>query len=605
MKRFALGFVVIVSLLHFISGKYSLTVLLQKYDVGMGYLYNGSHCNPFWYSGIKCNIQLKMCVSLLSDSASIANCQNQDGNPSNQWIDLGIVTNNSNSVEFGLSKYNNWANPFLIASNDPSFTGFSLSLEAYNVNGNEVNLIDSYTYQFANGSDVSDFNFYTHERNNSLLDPTLTQISWKVDGDVTIPSTPTPVVEGVFDCNDLVGNSGIQQLNISSTSINVYCDPGTNNASYTVIQARGPVNSSTDFGLSLDLYKQQIGTIEKNGNFWIGLDNINKITNNNIHKYNLRIDLCCGSVSKKVFHYANVTVGDSTTNYVLSGTSMDQGVGLAYGPSGISDLSATFSTPDNYTNDSTGFPKEFCDIIVDPNDSSVTWGSGGWWYGSCGNNLNGKYIPNVSGSCSNVDTTDENKIKASFTGIEMATQVQQVGNYAFDGISYDKFLGILKISLSQHTITLTLSTLKVNGILENGKNCSKFSNIGIACNPRPKICIEKLDNTTTVSESCIGSNYIDLGLLGENEVTFNTSTWYNAWFNPQDFKYDDTYNGFRIKLYIYNADFTDYEKIGFLYWDFQSTDVGGTSTPVTYTNKNTDDDKTIKEFSLVYSVITK
>lgn len=438
MKHIVIGVVVIALLLPYILAKYSLLLLLQEYDVGMGYLYNGSHCSPFWFTGLKCNIQLKICISLLSDKNAITQCQNQNGSPSNQWIDLGQVTNNSNSVQFSLTKYKDWINPLFIASNDDSFAGFSLSLEAYNINGNDVELIDSFTYQFAGPTDVSNSVPYTHQRNNTLLDPTLTKISWIVNGPVSAPTTtPKPQISGLFDCTDSPTTDGKLTLNYTGTLFDVYCDPGNNGASYTVIQARGPVNSSTDFDKKFNEYEDLIGTVEKNGNFWIGLKNINKITNNG-RNYDLRIDLCCGDKPIKTLYYTSVLVGDSSTNYTLTCNALDKGIGLAYGPAGITDINMTFSTPEYYTSDTNGLPEEFCDILTDPSDGTVKWGSGGWWYGSCANNLNGKYIPNNNGSCATIDLTKEDSIKTSTTGIEMATSQIQQGNYQFDGISYDK-----------------------------------------------------------------------------------------------------------------------------------------------------------------------
>ena len=89
--------------------------------------------------------------------------------------------------------------------------------------------------------------------------------------------------------------------------------------------------------------------------------------------------------------------------------------------------------------------------------------------------------------------------------------------------------------------------------------------------------------------------------MNGNKITFDSQKWYNSWYNPQIFKNLDTYEGFRLKLFIYNVDGTDYQKIGSLLWEFQKTDIGST-TPVKYTNTNKTNDKAIEEFSLSYSV---
>lgn len=157
-----------------------------------------------------------------------------------------------------------------------------------------------------------------------------------------------------------------------------------------------------------------------------------------------------------------------------------------------------------------------------------------------------------------------------------------------------------KIATS-YTLTILLSTLNVSGNLENGNKCSKFADVGIQCNPQPRICIEKLTIPSNDTEHCIGGYFQDLSILNGNKITFDSQKWYNSWYNPQIFKNLDTYEGFRLKLFIYNVDGTDYQKIGSLLWEFQKTDIGST-TPVKYTNTNKTNDKAIEEFSLSYSV---
>uniref|UniRef100_A0A0K0EXL3 Secreted protein n=1 Tax=Strongyloides venezuelensis TaxID=75913 RepID=A0A0K0EXL3_STRVS len=154
---------------------------------------------------------------------------------------------------------------------------------------------------------------------------------------------------------------------------------------------------------------------------------------------------------------------------------------------------------------------------------------------------------------------------------------------------------------SLYSITISLATLNVSGFLEDGRNCSRFANVGIECNPQPKICIEKLTTSSNDTEHCSQGNFQDLGVFNGNKIKFNTQKWFNSWYNPQMTKYSDSYDGFRLKLFIYNVDGTYYEKIGSLMWDFQKNDTGAT-TPVKYTSTKMKNDKAIDEFSLLYSI---
>lgn len=83
-------------------------VLLENFDnsAGGGYLFQGKHCDPFWFSGVdQCDISLSVCVEPLNSDQSIMGC-------ATNWIELGQVTNNNNLATLNPgSAYGGWTNP--------------------------------------------------------------------------------------------------------------------------------------------------------------------------------------------------------------------------------------------------------------------------------------------------------------------------------------------------------------------------------------------------------------------------------------------------------------------------------------------------------------
>ncbi|EDO49905.1 predicted protein [Nematostella vectensis] len=166
--------------------------------------------------------------------------------------------------------------------------------------------------------------------------------------------------------------SGIYKIALTpSRRLDVYCDLSTSGGGWTVIQKR--MDGSVDFYRSWDEYKMGFG--DKNGEFWLGLDNIHAMTSQ--RGYRVRFDLEDFEGNTRYAEYDDFRVGDETTKYKLVS------VGTYSGTAGDSFSSHR------------GFPFTTRDR---DNDNDNTYGNcaeryeGAWWYDNCYNsNLNGKW----------------------------------------------------------------------------------------------------------------------------------------------------------------------------------------------------------------------
>ncbi|XP_058959423.2 angiopoietin-related protein 7-like [Pocillopora verrucosa] len=97
-----------------------------------------------------------------------------------------------------------------------------------------------------------------------------------------------------------------------SGAFNVYCDQTTANGGWTVIQKR--MDGSVDFNRTWNEYKHGFGNLV--GEFWLGLDKINRLTRNKT-KNKLRVDL--GVTTGKTVHpeYDWFGIGNETAKYQL------------------------------------------------------------------------------------------------------------------------------------------------------------------------------------------------------------------------------------------------------------------------------------------------
>nr|XP_058959419.1 angiopoietin-related protein 7-like isoform X1 [Pocillopora verrucosa] len=156
-----------------------------------------------------------------------------------------------------------------------------------------------------------------------------------------------------------------------SGAFNVYCDQTTSGGGWTVFQKR--MDGSVDFNRTWNDYKHGFGNLV--GEFWLGLDKINRLTQN-ITKNMLRIDL--GVTTRQTVHaeYEWFGIGKGTADYRLYIGNMTDATVSSDSLNPHKDL--IFGTWDR-----------------DPANCTLKRGRG-WWYGSSSgcavsSNLNGIY----------------------------------------------------------------------------------------------------------------------------------------------------------------------------------------------------------------------
>ncbi|NXC12198.1 TENR protein, partial [Corythaeola cristata] len=164
--------------------------------------------------------------------------------------------------------------------------------------------------------------------------------------------------------------SGVYTISINGDlgqRVQVYCDMTTDGGGWIVFQRRQ--NGPTDFFRKWADYRVGFGNLEDE--FWLGLDNIHKITAQG--RYELRIDMRDGQEAAYAY-YDKFSIGDSRSLYKLrigdyNGTSGDS---LTY------HQGRPFSTKDR-------------DNDVAVTNCAMSY-KGAWWYKNCHRtNLNGKY----------------------------------------------------------------------------------------------------------------------------------------------------------------------------------------------------------------------
>ena len=96
-----------------------------------------------------------------------------------------------------------------------------------------------------------------------------------------------------------------------SGTFNVFCDQTTSGGGWTVFQKR--LNGSVDFYRGWADYKRGFGNL--NGEFWLGLDKINRLTKT---KNRLRVDLEDTAGKTAYAEYDMFSVTSEWTKYKLS-----------------------------------------------------------------------------------------------------------------------------------------------------------------------------------------------------------------------------------------------------------------------------------------------
>ena len=92
----------------------------------------------------------------------------------------------------------------------------------------------------------------------------------------------------------------------------VFCDHATAGGGWTVFQKRQ--DGSVDFWREWDDYKRGFGNL--NGEYWLGLDKIHRLTTSG--SYKLRVDLGDNYGKKAFAEYRSFTVENETAKYQLS-----------------------------------------------------------------------------------------------------------------------------------------------------------------------------------------------------------------------------------------------------------------------------------------------
>ncbi|XP_022086123.1 microfibril-associated glycoprotein 4-like [Acanthaster planci] len=178
------------------------------------------------------------------------------------------------------------------------------------------------------------------------------------------------------DCAGVFANgmttSGVYKIQpeVGDGPIDVYCDMETDGGGWTVLQRRQ--DGSVDFDRDWESYRQGFGDL--NGEFWLGNDNLHRLTTQGT--YRLRVDLEDFEGNTAYAEYDTFRVADGSANYRLT---VDDYSGTA-GNSLARHDNRAFSTKDR-DNDLRG--------SVNCAETS----KGAWWYKRCHHsNLNGMYF---------------------------------------------------------------------------------------------------------------------------------------------------------------------------------------------------------------------
>ncbi|XP_070199241.1 microfibril-associated glycoprotein 4-like [Littorina saxatilis] len=163
--------------------------------------------------------------------------------------------------------------------------------------------------------------------------------------------------------------NGLRTVCVSGEQVTVYCDQARGNGGWIVFQRR--MDASVDFFRGWADYRNGFGNLE--GNFWLGLDKLHRLTTS--QKFELRVDLHLWNGTKGYATYSGFYVEDVSHNFALR---FDRFTGGNAGDSLSYHRGQQFSTKDR-DHDLAGL-------------NCAQRHHGAWWYRACiYSNLNGDY----------------------------------------------------------------------------------------------------------------------------------------------------------------------------------------------------------------------
>ncbi|KAK3510899.1 hypothetical protein QTP70_024375 [Hemibagrus guttatus] len=208
-----------------------------------------------------------------------------------------------------------------------------------------------------------------------------------------VGSTPTSWSPGPTDCSDVYANgqtlSGVYTIYpTADTPVQVYCDMGcleslTVDGNWTVFQRR--MDGSVNFYRPWKHYKKGFGN--KNGEYWLGLENIYQLTHK--RKYELKVDLQDFDGTLVYARYSSFSVESEAEGYKLHLN------GFINGGAGEMNSELLFCTVGDSmaTNNNQKFSTFDKDQDSHETGNCAKSYLGGFWYSQCHNaNPNGIYL---------------------------------------------------------------------------------------------------------------------------------------------------------------------------------------------------------------------
>lgn len=177
-----------------------------------------------------------------------------------------------------------------------------------------------------------------------------------------VESTEDEVENEAKSCVDFGNSSDVQNITLSAgNTFEVLCNADIAGPGWTVIQQR--IRGGVDFEKDWATYQNGFGDFW-NGDFFLGLDKIHKLTNEQPHELYIHIEKFNGSIY--FARYNEFVISEEKDDYILS--KLDGFAGNVTDQTGKS-LNCKFSTYDR-DND-----------VLDSANCAAEYGP--WWYNDC------------------------------------------------------------------------------------------------------------------------------------------------------------------------------------------------------------------------------